>query len=140
MKKLLLIAAVSLLAINFNSCTGEKTDAEILGATTWRITNLYVNGADFFALADNCDKDDVYYFNEDGTYKHDEGATTCNSGDPQIVEQGAWSVSSDGTTFTVSAGNDSYIYTVEVLSETELRISAYDDFLQATTTAVYKPF
>lgn len=140
MKKILIISAIALSVFSLNSCVSEKTDAEILGATTWKLTNLYVNGADFFELADNCDKDDVYYFDEDGSYKHDEGATTCASGDPQIVEQGTWTISSDGASFTVVAGNDSYIYTLEILTETELRVSVYDDFYEAIITAVYKPF
>lgn len=139
MKKVQFVAAIIIAMISFNSCTSEKTDAEILGATTWKLTNLYVNGADFFSLADNCDKDDVYYFNEDGTYKHDEGATTCETGDPQIVEQGTWSISSDGASFTIVAGTDSYIYTLEILTETELRVTVYDDFFEANMTAVYKP-
>lgn len=123
-----------------NSCTSEKTDAEVLGSTTWRLSNLFINGSDFMLLADDCDKDDKYYFNEDGTYSQDEGSIKCDEADPQTVATGSWTISSDGATFTLSSTAESMSATLNTLTEEEFKFTYYDDFFQSNITMVFKPY
>jgi hypothetical protein len=47
---------------------------------------------------DACILDNIYQFtnNDDQTYKTTEGATSCDPGDPNVVEAGNWSFTLDG--------------------------------------------
>lgn len=127
-------------ALILNSCTTEKTDAEILGGTTWKLNNMFINGSDFMLLADACDKDDKYYFNEDGSFLQDEGSIKCDPSDPQTVATGTWTISADGATFTLSSTLESASGALNTLTEEEFRFTYYDSFFQTDITMVFKPY
>ena len=44
-----------------------------------------------------CNTDDITIFKTDFTYVEDNGATKCNTSDPQILETGTWSFTTNET-------------------------------------------
>lgn len=80
------------------TCTLSSTS--IVG--TYKLTAMTnkVNDAtpavDLYASFDACQKDDLYAFNNGGTYVISEGATSCT---PTNASSGTWTLS--GTTFTL---------------------------------------
>jgi len=77
---------------NGNNNPGPQlTKKEMLTAKPWKATGLTVGGADFWSLVDACERDNIFTFKTDGVYIEDEGATKCDSGDPQVVVTSTWS-------------------------------------------------
>ena len=58
---------------------------------------------DAYAIMDDCEKDDIIIFREDGTYENNEGASKCDASGPQSIT-GIWSLSDDEK--TLIADND----------------------------------
>ena len=91
------------------------------------MTALTINPAvnsmtDFYAFLPACTKDDLTKFNSDGTVNFDEGATKCDSGDPQTT-YGTWSFNSDQTVLSVTSEGLTEAYTISELTETVLKFS-----------------
>jgi hypothetical protein len=42
-----------------------------------------------------CEADDITAFKTDSTWSLDNGSTKCNTSDPQVIETGTWSFTSD---------------------------------------------
>ena len=65
----------------------EENIVNFLTTGTWRITaHTYRNALGFtnsYDATPDCSKDNYYRFNKDGTEEINEGATKCNSTDPQ---------------------------------------------------------
>lgn len=143
MKKLIyLLISVTIL---LNSCAKETVYLEAgeedgtvssgtLGGTKWRMTSLIlgqeISGQkteqDLFPLAENCAKDDVMMFNAGNNFVYDEGASKCDSGDPQ-QEAGTWTLSDDKKKLTLTSESinntpEPIIYDV-VFTSTKLTLS-----------------
>lgn len=79
------------------SCTKERDPEDILTSTTWRLIS-YMDLIDPILLLD-CDLDDCYSFNSDGTVILDEGPTICDDSESyQTVF--SWSLSENGHIIT----------------------------------------
>lgn len=80
---------------------------ELLTSTSgkkWKITSATTtSGFDAFSSREACERDNLYVFYTDNKLVVDEGATKCNSSDPQTVT-GTWSLSADEKTLTLSVG------------------------------------
>jgi PKD repeat protein len=91
--------------INVNAATKAPTKAEIIAGGPWKITGVShfdgVTRIDVYFFMDDCEKDDIWDFKMNNTYNNEEGATKCNSNDPTIIDSGSWTLSSDGTVFSV---------------------------------------
>lgn len=96
--------------------------------------------SDFYSLfLEACEKDDVLLFTSNGQYKIDEGATKCNTSDPQTKEQGTWAFNSTKTILNItpqSGTGDAYTMTIAELSATTLKISEPFDLGNGTTYTV----
>jgi hypothetical protein len=100
---------------------------ELLASTSskkWKITSATAGGYDAFASRDACERDNLYIFFSDNKLTVDEGATKCNSGDPQTAATGTWSLSTDEKTLTLNAGSSSILsgdFTITELSSNTLK-------------------
>jgi len=79
-----------------------KTKTDFLVQGSWKFDNVTVNGADVSSLIQGCQKDNTITFAAGGTGTLDEGATKCNSGDPQ-TSPFTWSFASNETVLHVTA-------------------------------------
>jgi hypothetical protein len=77
---------------------------ELLAANDWFMTGLLsepglpINDqlvTDLYATRPNCDRDDVFSFRADGTYRVHEGATKCLPQLPDKEELGTWTFNAD---------------------------------------------
>ncbi len=141
MKKYILIFSFFLLIIF--SCKKNNPDPSNTGpskttliAKTWLLTSIdfspplkvtygvfsyQLNNAS--SLFNDCNKDDLYIFNKDKTFIVDEGATKCNSSDPQTKAQDIWSLSADSTSLIFNYNKVNISGKIVDLSNTTLKIN-----------------
>lgn len=108
-----------------------KTAQEMLTAKSWKFssgTGKYSHMGQPYTLnlADEmeaCEKDDLEKYAANGTYTLDEGATKCNSDDPQIYESGTWQLLENNTKLKrTDTDNDATTFEVVSLTETTLKL------------------
>lgn len=107
MKKLVLIMTGALVLFA-SSCKKEKTTTELLQAGAWKMTaGVATNGAttvDFYTTTmQACEKDDLYTFKTDNTLFVSEGASKCNTTDPDTYTYGTYTVAGDSITLNDSS-------------------------------------
>jgi hypothetical protein len=89
MKKQRIILIVSFLFVSCTKNTREpdwiKINTEILTSGVWQFSDYKYDGYTYVTYANlpACRQDDLRSFNRDGTGETNEGATKCNSTDPQ---------------------------------------------------------
>lgn len=148
MKKLslLFLAALALGSCkknDSNSPTPSKTD--LLTAKNWRITaDKTVNTVgsvsstdDNYATSPACERDNFIKFNTDKKAVYDEGATKCDTSDPQTASA-AWDFNSDATklTFTDPSGSGLSIQEdILELTATTLRLRTTSSYTAGGITA-----
>ncbi len=99
MKKLILLLSVITI---FYSCEKNKTETtpktveELIAGGSWKITKeeIKLGPAPFIDDIDDCQKDDLLSFKENGTYSLDAGKVKCYEDEMQI-ETGEWTLTSD---------------------------------------------
>lgn len=118
------------LLVTFSACNKDDDDddnpmtpTEYLTAHSWLTTSVEISPAleiytgivvddlyeeitllgQTFSFIDDCDKDDLVFFNTDGTVTEDAGAIKCDPDDPQQTDGGTWTLSDDGKTITMSS-------------------------------------
>jgi hypothetical protein len=115
-----------------------KTNTDLLVQSAWKFDNAKVNGADVSSLIQGCQKDNTITFAAGGTGTLDEGATKCNSSDPQS-NPFTWNFATNETVLHVSAtlftGGSSDFH-IETLNETQLILSQDIDIAGTTQNAV----
>ncbi len=106
-----------------SNSTPPKTNTQLLTQASWKFQSASISGSDITSSLPTCQKDNTMKFNTDGSGVLDEGATKCNSSDPQTTNY-TWSFQSSETIihasvvlFTGATTND---FTVNTLSETSL--------------------
>lgn len=129
MKKSLALLLLLPVIFFITSCEKEKdnnptpkTKTELLTTGTWKFSSATSSGIDVSAALQSCQKDNIYQFNTGGTGSIDEGATKCNSGDPQTSAL-TWAWLSNETKLQLSAplfSGTSGDVTLVSLTETEL--------------------
>jgi len=109
----LLIYPALVIMVLFLSCGKEQDPIDILTSTSWKLVsfNSYVEPEPLW----DCDMDDSYTFNTDGSVTIDR-RQTCEGGDLEF-EPSRWSLSENGTIITL----DGYSCSVDI-SEDELLI------------------
>jgi len=107
----------------------EPTRSELFTNKNWRVTAwtsdpaISINGVlvtNVFNQMDPCSKDDLFRFNSNGVYTFDEGASKCNTNDPQTTT-GTWSFNSDQTIVSVTEAGGTTSYNIESVSESTLK-------------------
>ena len=115
----------------FSSCGKDyttpapKTKTQLLSQNTWKFKTAFAGTTDISSSIQACQKDNVLTFAVALTGTADEGATKCNSGDPQS-NPFTWNFQSSETILFISAtlfSGGSSTFTLVSLSETELVVS-----------------
>jgi hypothetical protein len=128
---MVLLSGLILAGTSCSKDEDEKTNKDLLTGKNWKMTAFTINPpvviegvsfSDFYAFLPACTKDDLTKFNSDGTANFDEGATKCDSGDPQTT-YGTWSLNTDQTVLTVTADGLTEAYTIGELTDTTLKFT-----------------
>jgi hypothetical protein len=76
------------------------------GSKSWKITKETWGGSDITSSISACDLDDIIKFYRSGVYVELEGATKCNSTDPDTVDSGTWAFNAaQDSIFITSSGS-----------------------------------
>ena len=105
--------------------------ADLLTAKNWKVsaqttattTSGTTTTTDDFAMARACEKDNFLKFQTDKTVRADEGATKCNTADPQ-TQNGVWDFNSDQTKLTLGIAGSAIVgqFDLVELTATTLRL------------------
>jgi len=122
-----LIISLSLFfaACSKSNSSSSKTKTELISQSSWKFSNAKVSGADVSAFLQTCQKDNILVFAAAGTGTLDEGATKCNSGDPQS-NPFTWNFATNETVLHVSAvlfTGGSSDFDIVSLTDTQLVLS-----------------
>jgi hypothetical protein len=112
MKRTLMILGI--ISSAFVGCEDEERDpfpfekqVELLAgkkgeSKAWLLESLRVNGT--VTPIDDCDKDNIYTFynNDLQVYTLTAGAQKCNATEPELFEEGAWLLATDGKTIVIA--------------------------------------
>lgn len=125
MKKLVLIMTGALVLFA-SSCKKEKTTTELLQAGAWKMTaGVATNGAttvDFYTTTmQACEKDDLYTFKTDNSLSVSEGASKCNSTDPDTYTYGTYSVVGDS--LSLNDGTSTTSFKIVSIDASQLKLS-----------------
>lgn len=135
MKKisLLLIAVLTIITM---SCEKDEDPSkkELLTGKNWILISETINpGLDFgggiiitdiFSQYDQCYKDNLINFTTSGGYTFEEGATKCDSNDPQVFDAGTWTFNSDETILVVTSTTDGVMnLTLQELTASKLIVT-----------------
>jgi len=128
-KSIRLIVAILLSGLFFVSCkkssSHPKTNTDFLTQASWKFDNAKVNGVDVSSLLKACETDNILTFSSNGSGTLDEGATKCNSSDPQS-NPFTWNFTTNETVLHVSAvlfTGGSSDFTIVTLNDTQLVLS-----------------
>lgn len=144
---------LSLLSVTFMFSACKKDDetsskTKLLTGSSWKMTaftmepgfpifdenfNIIGYSTDMFADMDTCEKDDTHKFNTDQSVITDEGATKCDSSDPQKTN-GTWSFNSDETGITITEDGLSETVTILELTDKVLKFKSTETYDSVTTT------
>jgi len=120
MKKLVIFLIIVNI-IGLSSCKKEEelTKPELLCRAPWVLSASIIEPpyffeevgsiTDYYAVLASCRKDDLWNFNENGSYTIEDGPNKCNITDPSILESGTWTLSSNATAIVI----ENYYYYVE---------------------------
>jgi hypothetical protein len=123
------IILVAIAAFAFASCKestddetpASKTKTELITSGSWVTSDVLINGASIWVLAEACSKDDFMTFKTNGTVITDEGATKCDPADPQTTTAN-WSFSSDEKKVTIDGDAGDLV----TLNETDMVVTMQD--------------
>lgn len=115
-----IIIAICTVILLITGCKKDLTLIEVMQSGKWKVTAQTYNGKDTFNDMEACEKDNLTTFKSDNTYLVDEGATKCDSKDPQTQEEGGYTVSADEKIVTLK--------TKGVISfSVDLNVVSYED-------------
>ncbi|MDO6433861.1 hypothetical protein Q4E93_24860 [Flavitalea sp. BT771] len=140
MQKLLWTASCLLLltlAINWASCSKSNSDSNsanvtLLTKSVWKFdtAGIDMNNDGNIDQEDPsleaCFKDNTYLFNKDSTVVMDEGATKCNSADPQTATY-SWSLTNSNPPVLKSDVNPILAQGLKVRTLTDTKLTVYKD-------------
>ncbi|MEM9917696.1 MAG: hypothetical protein AAF990_06350 [Bacteroidota bacterium] len=141
----LAMLAVMTLAL---SCSKEKSQlesrTEMLINKDWQQTAFLADTdqdgnpeTNIFGFMAECDKDDLTFYSQDGSWQHKEGFTKCNADDPDVITKGNWQLDETGTSLKVTDGSLLLMdATIIDMTQTELRITFMES--GSTFTSTYK--
>lgn len=153
MRKILFSCAV--LTTLFTSCKKNDDNNGVNGSSVlttgkWQITASTSvieypapfgnQNVDLMQIVPSCQLDNYFIFNTNGSITSDEGATRCNSNDPQQTTSGTWQLLNNNTQLKLDAGTAG-VFTADVLvmnsSTMQIRYVTYVNGPKATTTTTY---
>jgi hypothetical protein len=138
MNKIIFSTVSFLIMVFFFSCKKDndsKSKTQLLTQKSWLISNAEERTGTEpwsqdagWSSSPACEKDDVTVFKTNFTYETNEGATKCNTSDPQIINSGTWAFSDNETKLNL----DGDLLTIERLDETNLILTLSEVFLGTT--------
>lgn len=145
---LLFLTLLALTSCKKSTNTGPSRSELIAGSTskTWQITALTSKdaaGAERNDLAAQaaCKRDDILIFFPDKRLEGREGATKCNATDPDLVQAGNWSLSSDGADLTIPFNNNGttlpVTFRIVEISATSIKGTFLNPLNQRNYTAIF---
>jgi hypothetical protein len=118
-----------------NTNNTGKTKTELITSSSWKFDNAKLGPADVSSFIDDCEKDNTVTFVSNMTGTVDEGATKCNSADPQTVPF-TWAFENSETSLHTSTplfpGNGDFA--ISTLNDTQLSVSRDTVVLGITQT------
>lgn len=128
----LFLATAAIAAIAFSGCKKDsESNTDKLTDKNWKMTALTVDPAiggitDVYAQIPSCSQDDLTKFLDNNSVNFDEGATKCNSSDPQTTN-GTWSWNSDETVLSITESGSTESYTIISLGSSEMKAKWTDN-------------
>lgn len=110
---------------NNSGGSGPATKTQFITQSSWKFSTATVGGTDASSLLQTCQKDNILTFISNGTGSVDEGATKCNSGDPQ-TNLFTWSLQSNETMLNTSTPlipGGTGVFSIDALTGTTLTLS-----------------
>lgn len=106
-----------------SSCKKDVTRTELLTSGTWKLIALQATflgmTTDSYAEMEECEKDNLFTFKTDNTLDLDEGPTKCKPDDPQIRNEGPWTLFENDTKINL----DNIDYNILELTESRFKIN-----------------
>lgn len=106
--RLPVVIFVLLSVVSCNKNGSSTSKIELLTQKAWLYQNLEVGAGGAwqtdpsFATMEVCEKDNQTVFKATKAYEVNEGATKCDSSDPQVNEQGTWDFADNETKLIIS--------------------------------------
>lgn len=112
-------------------CAGCKKDkgpdrTALLTSGPWRLIGMTLftkssgETSDEYAKSKACSRDNEFVFNTNYSHEFTEGATKCNSADPQVIYYAKWKFINNEAAIEVTAGSERLEMKVLELSASEL--------------------
>ncbi len=140
---------LAMIALVATSCKKDKSQTELITDGAWKTTAITVNPpfnfygtqvTDWFSQLEDCSRDDLWIFKDNGKVDYDEGGTKCSNDDPQTIVSD-WAFNSDETIVSITDA-DGYVesYNITELSEDDMTWTStfVDDNLTYTMTARFE--
>ena len=129
-------ASLMTLTIAWSACSKNKSDnsnsrVTLMTQAVWKYdtSGIDLNKDGNIDLADTlqaCFKDNTYQFNKDSTVLVNEGATKCNSSDPQTATY-SWSITSGNPAILKSDADPVFVTGLTVLTLNSTKLTVYKD-------------
>lgn len=133
-------------AVITGSCKKDKEDdpvtkTDLLTSGSWKFTaftvdppypifddqgNIIGTSDDVLGNMDDCSVDDVHSFKADNTFIFDEGASKCDSDDPQSIS-GTWSFKTNETVLSITQDGYTQDNVILELTERVLKVKYVED-------------
>ncbi|MGB6036767.1 MAG: lipocalin family protein [Cryomorphaceae bacterium] len=119
--------------VGFEGDSCEVSVSDLLTVKNWMIEEGKVEPGldfdrdgtlenDFLSALQECNLDDFYNFDLDGSYTFEEGATKCDPNAPEVIDSGNWSWNSEYTFLTLeNASGSSNEIEIISLTSTEMK-------------------
>ena len=102
-----------------SSAGGKKW--KMTAATATFVQNNQTTTIDAYAKMRNCDKDDVTIFFSNKKIESREGASKCNTSDPDLISEGTWTFNSTETELTTIENGDVQVMAIKEISDTTIK-------------------
>ena len=126
MNKLILFAVIFFTSVLTTSCNKNDspapTNTDYIIKATWKFDKAMSGGSDVSGFVNSCYKDNIMTFQANGNGIFDEGATKCNSGDPQTINY-TWNFTNNGAILNITGNvvaGQSGSFSVITLNDTQL--------------------
>ena len=97
--------------------TNSLTPVQLLTQQSWTLTGERWNPSnagwsDLYQGIPSCRKDNIITYYSDLSLINNEGATKCNSSDPQIFKTATWALYENNTRISVAESSKTYYYEI----------------------------
>jgi hypothetical protein len=132
----MILALLAIASVSLSGCKkdDDESNTDKLTDKNWKMTALTVDPplnvggtmiSNVYPQIPACQQDDLTIFNDNGTVTFDEGATKCNSSDPQST-QGTWTWNTNETILSITDAGNTESYTVTSLSS-DVMVATFTD-------------